>query len=244
MICSSKDLESIQKAELTINKKNYIFLLLKNNYLKKITTAKRLYLSILKEFNLAASLGYKKYDAWTLILKKKILNKCIKKFNINEKKYYDDIYHTKLRSITRFTYPETIAAKEKLIKMKILRTEKETVNKVDVLNKKLIVNATNKNNQLKKHLCDLVINVSGPLNPKTIKNEMPLVKSLKKNGVKTSISGGFLVNKDFKIISKKNIYIPGILSRGFNPERKTIIKAILENTNKSGKSIAKALLNM
>ena len=203
-----------------------------------------MYLSVLKEFNLAISHGYKKYDAWTHILNKNILNKCIKRFNNTEKKYYNDIYHNKLRNITRFTYPETIIAKEKLLKMKILKTKKETVNKVDVLKKKLVVNAKNNNNVTKKYICDLVINVSGPLNPKTIKNEIPLVKSLKKNGARTSIAGGFFVNNDFKVIGKQNTYIPGILSRGFNPERKTIIKAILENSNKSGKSIAKALLNM
>ena len=244
LICSSRDLESIQKAQFSINKKNYKFLLLKNNYLRKIITAKKLYLSVLKEFNLAISHGYKKYDAWTLILNRNILNKCIKRFSDKEKKYYNDIYHNKLRNITRFTYPETIVAKEKLIKMKILKTKKETVNKVDVLKKKLVVNTKNNNNESKKYICDLVINVSGPLNPKTIKNEIPLVKSLKKNGVRASIAGGFFVNNDFKIIGKQNIYIPGILSRGFNPERKTIIKAILENSNKSGKSIAKVLLNM
>ena len=29
----------------------------------------------------------------------------------------------------------------------------------------------------------------------------------------------------------KNVFIPGILARGFNPERKTIISAILKNSN-------------
>ena len=66
-----------------------------------------------------------------------------------------------------------------------------------------------------------------------------MVGSLKKKGAKTTDVGGFAVDKNFKIIGIKNVYSPGILSRGFNPERKTIIKAILENSNKSGKSIAK-----
>ena len=48
----------------------------------------------------------------------------------------------------------------------------------------------------------------------------------------------------FKISGIKNIYTPGILARGFNPERKTIIKAILENSQKAGESIAKTLINM
>ena len=54
-----------------------------------------------------------------------------------------------------------------------------------------IINITkNNNNESKKYICDLVINVSGPLNPKTIKNEIPLVKSLKKNGFETTLISG------------------------------------------------------
>ena len=81
-----------------------------------------------------------------------------------------------------------------------------------------------------KYICDLVINVSGPLNAGTISNEIPLVKFLKQKGSKIA-GGGFVVNNNFEIAGLKNIYIPGILARGFNPERKTIIKAILENSN-------------
>ena len=79
------------------------------------------------------------------------------------------------------------------------------------------------------------------MNVETIKNEIPLVKSLKQLSAKTQ-SGGFVVNNDFKISGLNNIYAPGVLARGFNPERKTIIKAILKNSNKAGQSIAKTLI--
>ena len=126
---------------------------------------------------------------------------------------------------------------------KILKTKKEIVKKVDVLKEKLIVETKNINNKLKRYVCDIVINVSGPLNVGKIKNEIPLVKSLKQNGSKTN-DKGFIVSDNFEIGALKNIYIPGILARGFNPERKTIIKAILENSNTVGQSIAKTLIRI
>ena len=243
IICSSKDLVSIQEAKLSLNKKNYKLQVFKKKKLFNIRTAKKLYLSIMKEFELSYSLGYKKYDAWTQILNNKILDKCIKNFSYREKKQYYDFFYNKVRNATRFTYPETIIAREKLLKMKILKTKKEIVKKVDNLKGQLIVETKSNNNKINKYICDLVINVSGPLNVGTLKNEIPLINDLRKNGAKI-LSGGFVVNNYFKISGIKNIYTPGILARGFNPERKTIIKAILENSQKAGESIAKTLINM
>ncbi len=243
IICSSKDLTSIQKAKLSLNKKSYKLQIFKKKKLFRIGTAKKLYLSIIKEFELSCSLGYKKYDAWTQILNNKILDKCIKNFSFREKKQYYDSFYNRVRNITRFTYPETIIAREKLLKMKILKTKKEIVKKVDNLKGQLIVETKSNNNKINKYICDLVINVSGPLNAGTLKNEIPLINDLRKNGAKI-LSGGFVVNNYFKISGIKNIYTPGILARGFNPERKTIIKAILENSQKAGESIAKTLINM
>ena len=202
-----------------------------------------LYFFILKEFKLSISDGYKKYDAWTQILENNIIGRCIKNFSEYEKKNYYDTYHTKIRNITRFTYPETIAARDKLLKLKILRTKKEVVRKVDTLRNKLVVETINTNNRLKKYICDLVINVSGPLNVETVKHEIPLIKSLKNKGAK-AISGGFVVDNKFQVKGVKKVYTPGVLARGFNPERKTIIKAILENSHKTGQSIAKTLCNI
>ena len=243
IICSSKDLVSIQEAKLSLNKKSYKLQVFKKKKLFSIRTAKKLYFSIIKEFELSYSLGYKKYDAWTQILNNKILDKCIKNFSCREKKHYNDFFYNKVRNATRFTYPETIIAREKLIKMKILKTKKEIVKKVDNLKGQLIVETKSNNNKINKYICDLVINVSGPLNVGTLKNEIPLINDLRKNGAKI-LSGGFVVNNYFKISGIKNIYTPGILARGFNPERKTIIKAILENSQKAGESIAKTLINM
>ena len=127
--------------------------------------------------------------------------------------------------------------------MKILKTKKETVKKVDSLRGKLIVITKTKNKKNNKYECDIVINVSGPLNVDTLKNEIPLIKNLKNNGAKI-LSGGFVINDFFKIAGTKNVYTPGILARGFNPERKTIIKAILKNSQKVGQSIAKRLIYM
>ena len=243
IICSSKDLVSIQEAKLSLNKKSYKLQVFKKKKLFNIRTAKKLYLSIMKEFELSYSLGYKKYDAWTQILNNKILDKCIKNFSYREKKQYYDFFYNRVRNVTRFTYPETIIAREKLLKMKILKTKKEIVKKVDNLKGQLIVETKSNNNKINKYICDLVINVSGPLNVGTLKNEIPLINDLRKNGAKI-LSGGFVVNNYFKISGIKNIYTPGILARGFNPERKTIIKAILENSQKAGESIAKTLINM
>ena len=57
-------------------------------------------------------------------------------------------------------------------------------------------------------------------------------------------SVGFVVNNNFELINNKNIYLPGYLANGFNPERKTIIKAILENSNIAGKKIAKNVVSV
>ena len=93
----------------------------------------------------------------------------------------------------------------------------------------------------KNYICDIVVNVSGPLNVGELRHEIPLINVLKKNGGKVS-SGAFLVNNNFEIKGLKNIFTPGILAKGFNPERKTIFKAILKNSILVGKNVAKVLL--
>lgn len=235
IFCASKNLQSIQLAKLS-NKK-YSVKFFTKNMIKKINKAEELYLSIIKEFNFAKKNGFKKYDAWTEILKKNILFLCIRNFNLLEKNKYNNIYHNKLRNITRFTYPETIAARDYLIKSKILNAQKEEILGVEIKNKKLKVLSNKKN-----YDCDIVVNVSGPLNVNTLIKEIPLIESIKKNGIKYN-SGGFVVNKNFEINNLRNVYTGGILANAFNPQRQTIIKAILRNSNIVGNNIAKKIFD-
>ena len=240
IICSSSELQSIQKAELSRNKKSYSTKFFKKSSLLKINTAEKLFLTINKEFKNSIIKGYHKYDAWTYILKNNIIYKIIKKFNLIEKRKYDDFFHDKIRGITRFTYPETIRARELLFKKKILVAKKEKVQDINSNNRSLSVKTINKFNRIKKYKCDIVVNVSGPLNAENIKKEIPLIENLKKIGAKT-VSGALNVNNDFQIVGLNNIYVPGTLSRGFNPERKTIINAILKNSNSVASSINRTI---
>ena len=59
--------------------------------------------------------------------------------------------------------------------------------------------------------------------------------------IKSFISKNFKL-KCFEIKELRNIYLPGILARGFNPERKTIISAILKNSNTVANQIYKKYL--
>ena len=109
----------------------------KNGILELIVDKKRNITDALAKW--AKNQGYKKYDAWTEILNKEILNKCIKDFNNTEKNLYKNIIVHKIRAITRFTYPATIEARDELISSGILKTKKETVKNVDKFKNKLLV---------------------------------------------------------------------------------------------------------
>ncbi len=239
--CSSKDLKTIQMAKHSSNKKKYNLFFFSDKKIKKIDTAKKLYENINKELELSNISSHNKYDIWTEILKKNIISHCLKNLSHKEKIKYDNYYHAKIRNKTRFTYPETILAREELTKKKYLISKKEKVNKVDFTNNKLVVYSENQSKKKQYYNCDLVVNVSGPMSVKKIKNEIPLLNSLKKKGAQYT-SNGFLVNKDFEIKGFKDTFAPGTIAVGFNPERKTIINAILKNSSIVGKSIYKNII--
>ena len=85
-------------------------------------------------------------------------------------------------------------------------------------------------------LADIVINVSGPVSLFNNHNEVLYLDSLKR--ICTNFNErGFVSDKYHRISS--GIYLPGTLSSNFNPERKTIIKSITENTKMVVKHLIK-----
>ena len=121
------------------------------------------------EFKNGIKKKYSKYDIWTLILKKKILDKCFKKLSFKEKKAYNNLIFIKLRNITRYTYPETVEAKNRLEKLNILKNLNDKVSNLSFKNNKVIVKTKNK----RVVIADLVINVSGPVSLFNNTNEVP-----------------------------------------------------------------------
>lgn len=230
----SSSLESLEKAEFNKLNKKYKFKYLIKNNISKINRAYLIIKLIKKEFKFATSLQFTKYDVWTKILKENILTKLITKLDIKEKLIYDRKYFNELRNITRFTYSYPIEIKEKMIEMKILTMEKRKIDGLYKKNNKIYLKS-----KTQEYIADIAVNVSGPLKTSKIKNELPLVNNLHKY-IKFH-SSGFVVDKNYASVSSKNLYLPGVLASGFNPNRLTIIKAILNNSNKSSDKIFQKL---
>ena len=176
---------------------------------------------------------FNKNDVWTQILRQNILEKFYKKLNSSQRKIYNDKVFSKLRNLTRYTFPETVDAKNRLEKSKILKNLNDKVVKLKKVQNKIEVK-TLKSGSLKG---DIVVNVSGPVSLLKNKDEVPFLKSLKKVSKKFN-ERGFVSDKFFQITDK--VYAPGTLTSNFNPERKTIIKSITENCVITAKHIVKS----
>lgn len=226
----STSLKTMQKAELTVKKYNFFYI--NNSLIKNVKKAKDIITIVKKEFNFSKKNNLTKYDAWTAILKNKILEKLIKNLNSKEKLLYQEKYFSILRNMTRFTYAYPIEIKDELIDKKILKLINEKVHIINTHNKKLIVKTKNNKN----YIFDIVVNVSGPLTLNKIHNESNIINSLKKLDLNYS-SLGFKVNKYYSVTSKNNIFVPGVLAENFNPNRITILDAILNNSNISSLKI-------
>ena len=132
--------------------------------------------------------------------------------------------------MTRYTYPETVNAKNRLQKKNIISFLKDKVVSIIKKKKYIILETQNK----KKLRCDLVVNVSGPVSIIDNKYETVFINSLKKITKKFN-DRGFSTNSNFML--ENNVYLPGTLSNNFNPGRETIIKAVTKNTHKVVKNI-------
>ncbi len=232
--CIASKNETLQKALLSKNYLSYKFKFLINSEINKIKTANKILSLIKNEFNHSKKKVFNKYDIWTLILKKKILNKCYKKLSFKEKKKYNSSIFTKIRNITRYTYPETVNSKERLEKLGKITFISDKVTFVKK-NKDKFNLITLKGKVLKG---DLINNVSGPVNICEVTSESALLNSLK-NITNKYDETGFFTDKDFKLT--KDIFSPGVISNNFNPSRETIIKAITDNVYKVVKKICKEI---
>ncbi len=225
---------SLEKAELSKKYKNYKFKYLKNDKIKNIKKSSEILSLIISEFKNGLKKGFNKYDVWTLILQKKLLDKCFKKLTDKEKKEYNNKTFSKLRNLTRYTYPETVKSKIRLERKKILKYLKDKVVKLENKGDKINV----KTKQSGSLLADIVINVSGPVSLFNNSDEVKYLNSLKII-CKNFNERGFISDKYHRI--NEEIYAPGTLSSNFNPERKTIIKSITENSRKVAKHFIKSI---
>ncbi len=227
---------SLQKALLSKKYRSYKFKYLVSKNINKIVKSKEILSLIKSEFHYGQKKGYNKYDVWTQILQKNILDKCFKKLNSYERKSYNNKVFKQLRTLTRYTYPETVDAKNRLEKIKVLKNLKDKVTGLIKEGSKIKVKTINSGN----FLADIVINVSGPVSLFKNHNEVPYLNSLKKICKKFNDRG--FISDEFHQITDR-IYAPGTLSSNFNPERKTIIKSITENCNMTAKHLIKSINN-
>jgi hypothetical protein len=232
--CIASKNETLQKAILSEKYHKYSFKYLVNSEINKIKQPSKILSLIKKEFIFSEKIGFNKYDIWTLILKKKILSKFYLKLSSKAKEEYNSKIFNKIRNITRYTYPETVNAKERL----------EKKGKIKFINDKVILVKKLRNNFLiitekkKTFIGDIVNNVSGPVNILENYKESSLINSLKRISKKYDKSG-FFTDKNFKL--DENIFSPGVISNNFNPTRETIIKAITNNVYKVSKKIIKEI---
>ena len=157
---------------------------------------------------------------------------CYNRLSQKEKKIYNQLIFPLIRSKTRYTYPETVSAKNRLSKKKKIKFIKDKV--ILITKNKHNISLKTKNN--KSITGDIVINVSGPVSIIKNKEEIKVVSAIKKitNNFNET---GFTPNNNFML--ENGLFTPGTLANNFNPGRQTIIRAITNNAHKVSKKILK-----
>ena len=92
---------------------------------------------------------------------KDTLNKALNKLNKDQLNIYNLYFFQKIRSLTRFTYPETINAMIRLKSLKILNFRKEKLIKIFFTNNNFYTHCMDKYNRVHIIKSDIVINVMG-----------------------------------------------------------------------------------
>ncbi len=228
--CISKNTQTLQKAERSKKFNYFNFKYLTKGNINKIKKADDILELLKKEFKKAKLDNFNKYDVWTNVLKQKVISTCYNKLSEKEKKYYNLSIFPLIRNMTRYTYPDTVSAKNRLERSNKIKFVKDRVIMI-IKNKNDIILKTQSSKSIKG---DIIINVSGPVSIVDNKNEIKFISSIKKITKKFN-ERGFSPNNNFML--EKGLYIPGTLSNNFNPGRETIIKAITKNTHKVVKNI-------
>ena len=230
IICISKNTATLQKAERSKRFNFFKLRYLTKKKINKIKKAEQILNLLKKEFKSAILNDFNKYDVWTTVLTNKIMSLCYNQLNEKEKINYNLSIFPLIRNITRYTYPDTVSAKNRLERANKIKFIKDKVIKV-VKDKNIIILETQYKKLIKG---DIVINVSGPVSVIDTKNETKFISSLKKITTKFN-ERGFSTNKNFML--EEGLFLPGTLSNNFNPGRETIIKAITKNAHKVAKNI-------
>ena len=230
IICISKNTQTLQKAERSKKFDFFKFKHLIKKNIDKIKNAEYILQLLKSEFKNAKLNGFNKYDVWTNVLKNQIMSTCYNRLSEKEKKNYNFSIFPLIRNMTRYTYPDTVSAKNRLERANKIKFIKDRVIK-NIKNKDDIILETQLNKSIKG---EIVINVSGPVSIVDNKNEINFISSLRKITKKFN-NRGFSTNNNFML--EKDLYLPGTLSNNFNPGRETIIKAITKNAHKVAKHI-------
>lgn len=234
LLSISPKLISLEKAEHSENYLKYKFKYLTRSNINKIKKSNEIVKLLQKEFKHSVKNKFNKYDVWTKVLKEDLIKLCFSKLSKAEKEVYNNRTFTKIRNLTRYTYPNTIISKNRLVKLKKLSFLKDKVISLKFL--KSLIKVVTKSKKIIS--ADMVVNVSGPAKLDKFGNEDSLVNSIKRLCFKFN-ERGFFANENFEIGNR--IYAPGLLSSNFNPNRHTIIKAITINSHKSATGILKSL---
>ena len=228
--CISKNTQTLQKAERSKKFDFFQFKYLIKNNINKIKNAEDILQLLKSEFKYAKLNGFNKYDVWTNVLKNKIMSICYNRLSEKEKKNYNFSTFPLIRNMTRYTYPDTVSAKNRLERANKIKFIKDRVIKI-IKNKNDLILETQSGKSIKG---EIVINVSGPVSIVDNKNEIKFISSLRTITKKFN-KRGFSPNNNFML--EKDLYLPGTLSNNFNPGRETIIRAITKNAHKVAKHI-------
>ena len=142
-----------------------------------------------------------------------------------EKRKNNNSIFPKIRNLTRFTFPQTILAKNFLDKNKKINIVKGKAISIKKIKDILYVKTDTK----KMVKSNIVVNVSGPVDLISLNKESKFINTIKRSQGKFN-QRGFLTDKNFALSNR--IFLPGVIAYNFNPSRQTIIKAITNNSRK------------